>query len=71
MVKTRSELESILDELEQELPVLLKDTADQEDFLMAFTALSDAIEDSVEAEDLPFVRTRIDEMLARHGVQLS
>jgi len=69
--KNRSELDSILDELEQELPVLLKDTEDQEDFLMAFTALSDAIEDSVDPEDLPYVRKRIDEMLARHGVHLS
>ncbi|MBS0575770.1 MAG: hypothetical protein JSS45_05015 [Proteobacteria bacterium] len=71
MVRTRSELDSILDELEQELPGLLKDTQDPEDFLMAFTALSDAIEDSVEADDLPYVRQRIDEMLGRHGVQLS
>ncbi|MBS0192873.1 MAG: hypothetical protein JSR34_01330 [Proteobacteria bacterium] len=71
MSRTRSELDSILDELEQELPTLLKDTEDQEDFLMAFTALSDAIEDSVEADDLPYVRQRIDEMLVRHGVKLS
>lgn len=71
MVRTRSELDSILDELELELPGLLKDTQDQEDFLMAFTALSDAIEDSVEKDDLPYVRQRIDEMLVRHGVQLS
>jgi len=69
--KNRSELDSILDELEQELPVLLKDTEDQEDFLMAFTALSEAIEDSVDPEDLPYVRKRIDEMLERHGVHLS
>lgn len=69
--RTRSELDSILDELEQELPTLMKESEDQEDFLMAFTALSDAIEDSVEPEDLPYVRQRIDEMLARHGVKTS
>ncbi|MBS0462270.1 MAG: hypothetical protein JSS41_07330 [Proteobacteria bacterium] len=69
MSKSRSELDSILDELEQELPTLLKDTEDQEDFLMAFTALSDAIEDSVDPEDLPYVRQRIDAMLAKHGVR--
>ncbi|MBS0457264.1 MAG: hypothetical protein JSS44_08055 [Proteobacteria bacterium] len=69
MSKSRSELDSILDELEQELPALLKDTEDQEDFLMAFTALSDAIEDSVDPEDLPYVRQRIDAMLAKHGVR--
>ncbi|MBS0212127.1 MAG: hypothetical protein JSR26_02965 [Proteobacteria bacterium] len=71
MSRTRSELDSILDELEQELPTLMKESEDQEDFLMAFTALSDAIEDSVEPEDLPYVRQRIDEMLARHGVKTS
>ncbi len=71
MSRNRSELDTILDELEQELPVLMKDTEDQEEFLMAFSALSDAIEDSVDAEDLPYVRQRIDEMLARHGVHPS
>ena len=68
---TRSELDSILDELERELPLLMQDTDDPEDFLMAFTALSDAIEDTVDPEDLPYVRKRIDGMLAKHGVNLS
>lgn len=68
MARNRSELDSILDELEKELPALLKDTEDEEDFLMAFAALSDAIEDSVDPEDLPYVRQRIDAMLSKHGV---
>jgi hypothetical protein len=61
---TRSELESILDELEEELPKLQKDAEDDDDFLMAFAALSDAIEDKADPEDLPYVRERIDRMLA-------
>ena len=69
MAKNRSELDSILDELERELPMLLQDTDDQEDFLMAFAALAEAIEDSVDPEDLPYVRSRIDAMLGKHGVQ--
>ncbi|HEY2346962.1 MAG TPA: hypothetical protein VGH80_13975 [Xanthomonadaceae bacterium] len=71
MARNRSELDSILDELEKELPALLKDTEDEEDFLMAFAALSDAIEDSVDPEDLPYVRQRIDDMLGKHGVHPS
>jgi hypothetical protein len=71
VAKNRSELDSILDELERELPALLKDTEDEEDFLMAFAALSEAIEDSVDPEDLPYVRKRIDDMLGKHGVHPS
>ena len=69
VARNRSELDSILDELERELPMLLQDTDDQEDFLMAFAALSDAIEDNTDPEDLPYVRKRIDEMLSKHGVK--
>lgn len=68
VARNRSELDSILDELERELPMLLQDTDDQEDFLMAFAALSDAIEDNTDPEDLPYVRQRIDQMLSKHGV---
>lgn len=64
MAITRSELDTILDELEEELPELRKDAEDDEDFLMAFAALSDAIEDKADPEDLPYVRERIDRMLA-------
>ncbi len=66
---TRSEIDSILEELEQELPMLLQDNADPDDFWMAFAAMSDAIEDGTNREDLPYVRGRIDGMLAAHGVK--
>ena len=64
MAKTRAELDTILDELERELPMLLKDTADQDDFWMAFVGLSDAIEGNTGPEDMDYVRGRIDRILA-------
>lgn len=64
MAKTRNELDSILDELEQELKVLVKEDADQDDFWMALVALSDAIEDDTAPEDMDYVRGRIDYILA-------
>lgn len=71
MAKTREELDSILDELERELPGLLKDSDDQDDFWMAFAALSDAIEDDAVPADLDYVRSRIDGMLGAHGLSSS
>lgn len=68
MAKSRSELDSILDELQSELPMLLKDTEDQDDFWMAFTGLSDAIEDGTGPDDLEYVRTRINSMLGASGL---
>lgn len=68
MAKTRVELDSILDELESELPALLKDTEDQDDFWMAFTGLADAIEDDAGPDDLEYVRTRISTMLGSCGL---
>jgi hypothetical protein len=68
MAMTRSEIDSILDELERELPLLMKDTEDPDDFWMAFAALSDAIEDGADPDDLAYVRERVDAMLKAHGV---
>jgi len=68
MAMTRSEIDSILEELEEELPILLQENADPDDFWMAFAAMSDAIEDGTDPEDLPYVRERIDHMLAAHGL---
>ena len=67
MAKTRDEIDSILDELERELPELLKDADDQDDFWLAFVGLSDAIEDDAAPADLQYVRGRIDRMLAGPG----
>ncbi len=68
MAKTRVELDSILDELEAELPGLMKDTEDQDDFFMAFAGLSDAIEDDASPDDLEYVRKRIGSMLGSSGL---
>jgi hypothetical protein len=68
VAKSRSELDTILDELAAELPMLLKDTEDQDDFWMAFTGLSAAIEDSAHPDDLDYVRQRINSMLNASGV---
>lgn len=67
MAKTRTELDSILDELEDELKVLVMEDADQDDFWMALVAMSDAIEDDTAPEDLDYVRARIDSILAARG----
>ena len=64
MAIIRSELDTILDELEAELPDLRKDAEDDEDFMLAFAALAEAIEDKADPEDLPYVRERIDRMLS-------
>jgi hypothetical protein len=64
MAKTRTEIDTILDELERELDVLRKEDADQDDFWMALMALSDAIEDETAPEDLEYVRKRFDFILA-------
>jgi len=71
MTMTRSEIDTILKELEQELPMLLEENEDPEDFWMAFAAMSEAIEDGTDPEDLPYVRMRIDGMLAAHGLRAS
>ena len=68
MAKSRSELNTILDELQTELPILLNDTEDQDDFWMAFTGLSDAIEDSAGPDDLDYVRQRVNSMLNASGL---
>jgi hypothetical protein len=68
MAMTRSEIDSILDELERELPLLMKDSEDPDDFWMAFAALSDAIEDGADPDDLLYVRERVDAMLKSRGV---
>jgi hypothetical protein len=60
--------DSILDELERELPLLMKDSEDPDDFWMAFAALSDAIEDGADPDDLSYVRERVDSMLKSRGV---
>jgi hypothetical protein len=64
MAKTRTEIDTILDELERELDVLRKEDADQDDFWMALMALSDAIEAETAPEDLDYVRKRFDFILA-------
>lgn len=67
MAISRSELDTILDELEEELPELRKDAEDDDDFMLAFAALAEAVEDKADPDDLPYVRQRIDGMLAARG----
>jgi hypothetical protein len=68
MAMTRSEIDSILEELEVEVPMLLQDGSDPEDFWMTFAALSDALEDGANPQDLGYIRERIDGILGTHGL---
>lgn len=64
---TLSELHAQLDHLETALPQLLADHPEEGDFWSAFAGLADVTEDAA-GEHCHAVHTRIDEMLAKHGL---
>jgi hypothetical protein len=70
MHATRGELEWALDDLERRLPRLIRDHIAKDDFWAVFHAYADPIMHDACAEDGPFVRERIDAMLAPHGLEL-
>lgn len=65
----RAELDSRLQKLRQDLPSMLSDAEDEDDFWPAFAGEADLIEDgAVSAEDCRYVRNQLNRMLQQAGV---
>jgi len=71
MASTRSELDSMLDELERDLQMLMMNSADSEDVLGAFAGQAERIEASAGTEDSAHVRERIKSILGSQGITAS
>ena len=70
MATLRERLESMLDQLEGDLPRLIVEfpDADGADFWMAFARRTTVIEAIADAADLQLVRDRLDRMLDSRGL---
>ena len=68
MLKSRSELDAMLDELERDLQMLIMDDADQADLWEVFGRQADAIESSSGPADIDHVRARTHAILASKGI---
>lgn len=68
MASTRSELDSMLDELERDLQMLTMNSVDSDDVLGAFAGQAERIEASAGTGDLAHVRERIKAILGSHGI---
>lgn len=67
-MKTRAELATDLDALEQALPALVSDHPDPAEFCSAFAGQADVIEDAAACgDDTCYVQDRIENMLAKFG----
>jgi len=68
MASTRSELDSMLDELERDLQMLMMNSADSDDVLGAFAGQAERIEASAGTEDAAHVRERLKAILGTQGI---
>ena len=68
MASTRSELDSMLDELERDLQMLMMNSADSDDVLGAFAGQAERIEACAGTEDAAHVRERIKAILGTQGI---
>lgn len=68
MTRTRTELETELSALEQAVATLLAEHEDPADFWPAFAWQADAIVEAAGPADSEWVHERLDELLARHGL---
>lgn len=65
----RNEIDVRLQRLRADLPGMLADAEDEEDFWPAFAGEADVIEDgAVSAEDCRYVRSQLNRMLQQVGV---
>lgn len=65
----KTELDSRLQKLREDLPSMLADAEDEDDFWPAFAGEADLIEDgAVSAEDCRYVRNQLNRMLRQAGV---
>lgn len=71
MASSRSELDSMLDELERDLQMLMMNSADSDDVLGAFARQAERIEASAGAGDSAHVRERIKAILGSQGIMAS
>jgi Asp-tRNA(Asn)/Glu-tRNA(Gln) amidotransferase B subunit len=68
MPSTRSELDSMLDELERDLQMVMMNSDESDDVLGAFAGQADRIEASAGAADAAHVRERIKAILGSQGI---
>jgi hypothetical protein len=65
----RDELITRLDMLESKIPLLLNEYTEPDQLLLAIVGEADVIEDAaVEAEDVRYVASRVDRILANAGL---
>ena len=71
MNRTRAELDSMLDELERDLAMLVLNDADHDDLWTAFAGQADAICARAVADDIAHVKARMDAILRAQGIEPS
>lgn len=65
----RAEIDSRLDKLRADVPSMLADSEDEDDFWPVFAGEADIIEDgAVSAEDCRYVRNQLNRILQQAGV---
>lgn len=67
MALERIELERRLASLESQLPALVRQHPNADDFYAAFAGLADEIADAAGPSDFDWVEAQIDELLSTHG----
>ena len=71
MSRNRAELDSMLDELERDLAMLVLNEADHDDLWAAFAGQADAICAQAGPDDLGHVKARMDAILRGQGIEPS
>ena len=66
--KSRPQLDSLLTTLDQDLPQLLKQYPDPDDFWPHYAAVTDKLLSATGAEDDRYVCMRLDDILSAHGL---
>jgi hypothetical protein len=68
MIKTRPELDAMLDELERDLEMIVMDNPEFDDMWGVFAGQADAIEACAGPDDIAHVRLRTQAILASQGI---
>lgn len=69
MDPTRAQLQQLLNDIEAEIPSLLRKYPDEAEFWPEFAGLVDGIADAANPADSEWVDDRIEAMLAFHGIR--
>ncbi len=67
MAKTRTDLQTQLDELAKQTPAMVREHTDDGDFWSNFAGASDFIVDDASADDYEWVLAQIDSILKANG----